>query len=88
MLGLTSAVAATLLFCLMAGVKAVLDMYAYGSFSTVMELFDFLLRRSITTAHEVAASPALPAAAAAALVIGVLAERTRRAVDETDLPKA
>lgn len=85
-LALTAAAAALLAFCVLAGLKAVVDTYSYGSFDTVMALVDFLLLRAATTGEAALASPALYLIGGAAVVIGPLCDILHRVWDETETP--
>lgn len=78
---LASAVAAGLLFSLIAGVKAVIDAYRFTHFSTADAMLMHLLSKAGATALAVLGSPALFPALLAAVVAGLLGEAARRAWD-------
>jgi hypothetical protein len=80
-LALTAAGAGAVMLCVMAGAKAVVDVYAYGSFSTVMKLLDYLTTRAAEAALAALDSPGLMAAGLAAPLVGAMAELVHRTLD-------
>lgn len=86
LLSLTTAGVAAVIFCAMAGLKSVVDTYAFSSFSTVMKLVDHLLMTAAGTGELMLGSPALIAAAAGALALGPVCEALHHRLDVARIP--